>query len=239
MEHTSYKQKLLEKIETFSLSELRVEFKICAKDITANCSEGEIKDIIDKIRLGIIDEPLTVALLHKQADFLFRVGILPLGGRLKAHAPSDPVGYMVEQPDKRVHELVEDQHRQGHGQHDLLDTLDGHGLRGELTQDDVASRDDGERQHQRDRMPDRRIDAHCLRDRQDQHGHSRLADPAQSQRGPRDAQLRDRQRRIQMVGEPLSINRPPASLRNQGFQSGGTDFHAGKLCRHKKAVHKD
>ena len=49
MEHTSYKQKLLEKIETFSLSELRVEFKICAKDITANCSEGEIKDIIETL----------------------------------------------------------------------------------------------------------------------------------------------------------------------------------------------
>ena len=47
MKHTSYQQKLLEKIETYSLSELRTEFKICAKDIIANCSEGEIKDIIE------------------------------------------------------------------------------------------------------------------------------------------------------------------------------------------------
>ena len=49
MKRVSYQQKLLEKIETYSLSELRTEFKICAKDIIANCSEGEIKDIIETL----------------------------------------------------------------------------------------------------------------------------------------------------------------------------------------------
>ena len=47
MKHTSYQQKLLEKIEGYPLNGLRTEFKICAKDIIANCSEGEIKDIIE------------------------------------------------------------------------------------------------------------------------------------------------------------------------------------------------
>ena len=133
---------------------------------------------------------------------------------------------------------MKNQHRQGNRQHDFFHVLNGHGLGRQFAQDNVPGSDDGKGDDQRQRMPHHIVQACQLCERQDKLRHHGLTNPAKPQGRQRNPQLRHRQRGVKMVCEPFCIHRPAAAFGNQRFQSGRTDFHTGKLRRHKKTVHK-
>ena len=205
----------------------------------ADVEVGEIKDVVDEVGLGIVDEALLVAFLHEQADFFLGVRLFALTGRLETHASGDPVRDVVQQPDERVHDALENEHRQRDGQDDMLDVLDRHRLRRKLAEHDVAARDDGESERERNRVPDSVIEACHPRERQDQRRDERLADPAETERSERDAELRDGKRGVEVVGELLGIRRPLVPRLDQRLKARRTDFHNRKFRCDEEAVHED
>ena len=205
----------------------------------AHIEVGEVKDVVDEVRLRVVDEPLLVTLLHEQADFLLRVRLLAVAVRLEAEPVRDPVRDMVEQPDERIHDALEDEHGQRDGQHDFLDALDGHRLRRELAEHDMAARDDGERERERDGVPDGVRESERLRDGQDERRDGRLADPAEAEGGERDAELRDRERGVEMIAELFRVNRALVPLLDERLQARRTDLHDGELRRNEKTVHEN
>ena len=205
----------------------------------ADVEVREVEDVVDKVDLRVVDEALAVALLHEQAYLFLGVGVVALRSRVEAHAVCHPVGYVVEQPDERVHDAVEDEHRQGHAQHDLLDVLDGHRLRRQFAEHDVQARDDGEGERQCNRVADDIIESDGVRDRQDQRRDGRFADPAEAERGERDAELCHGKRCVKVVGQLLGVLRLTAALLDERLETRGAYLDAGKLCRDKEAVHRD
>ena len=134
---------------------------------------------------------------------------------------------------------MEDEHRQGHAQHDLLDVLDGHRLRRQFAEHDVQARDDREGERQRNRVADDIVESDGVRDRQDQRRDGRFADPAEAERGERDAELCHGKRCVKVVGQLLGVLRLTAALLDERLETRGAYLDAGKLCRDKEAVHRD
>ena len=134
-----------------------------------------------------------MAFLHQQADFFFRVGGVCRIRFLNSQPGGYPVRHMVQQPDKGIEKLPEDQHGQRHRQGNALHALDGKGLRCQFPQDDVQGRDDGKTQGQGHCVPHRGGNAQPLGHRQNQLRYSRLTNPAQAQGGQGNAKLGDGQ----------------------------------------------
>jgi len=149
-----------------------------------------------------------------------RERLLGFGGRRHAEQARKPVCSPVEHDQPRQEEVVEQLHRRCHQHAETFGARDGDGLGCEFAKDHVQERDDAEPDGDRDQVQraggeDRR--EHGLDQRRD----GGFADPAQSQRGDGDAQLRRREVVVEIV-----------QRRPEGAGAGSAPFdHLVDRCR--------
>ena len=78
-----------------------------------------------------------------------------------------------------------------------------------------------------------------MRNGQDKRRNRGLTHPTEAERGERDAELRHRERVVEVLGELLRISGAAAPLRDQRLKARGADLHAAEFRRNEKTVHED
>ena len=199
----------------------------------------EREDIIHEVRLCTIDQPLPIALLHQEADLLLRVRVLVLPLHIVAEFAADRIRDGVQNPDKGTHDAAEEHHRECNREHDVLDVRNRHGLWCKLAEHDVQRGDDRKGNRKRNRVPNLVRQPEHMRHGQDERRNRGLTHPAKTKRGECDAELRHRERVVEMLGELLRISGAAAPLRNQRLETRGADLDAAELRRDEEAVHED
>ena len=156
---------------------------------------------------------------------------------------SKPVRGAVEHPDERIRDVVENGEGYRHPQRDRLGAANGEIFRHELAEDDFEERDSREGQAVGDRHHGRvaESDTHVGQRTFNGGGDERLAHPAETEAGQRDAELRGGQVTIQVFGDAQRDAEPPVllALDPHGLELRLADFDEGKLGRHEKGVGHD
>ena len=201
-------------------------------------SVGKIKYVVHKIQLCLVNIALFVAFFHENADFLLRMGrIFTFCFHRNPQLFRCIICHMVQEPHKRIHHLLKEQHRHGNIQCHRLCLLNSQIFRNQLTADNVHCRNQPESYGKGNSGSQGAAQPEVHKYRLQHMAHRRLTQPAKAQGSQRNAQLGNGQGHIQMVGELLGVHRPVIALINHGFQPGTADFHHRKFCRHKKAIH--
>ncbi len=141
---------------------------------------GKVKDIVHEVGFRLVDEALTAALLHEQANLLLGVRI---SVRLAVDIDTEQVfrheiRRLVHEPDDGIRQTLDDDERQGDREHDSLVALESQCLRCELAKYDMTACDERESDRQRQRMSYDIIETEPPRHGQYELRHGRLTNPA-------------------------------------------------------------
>ncbi|CDN43896.1 hypothetical protein BN871_DT_00100 [Paenibacillus sp. P22] len=190
---------------------------------------GEIENVVDELHFVGIDDSALGALVDEQADLLLGMGRLMLAGRSDAEQLQQAVGRSVQHDDRRLEHLVEEHERSGQPEGYALRLLDGQRLGSELAEHDMQEGDDQEPDDQGHRRNDRFArDSELEQQRLHDHmRYGRLADPAQSKRSQRNAELG---RQGGRPGHPDRRDRGAAerSVRRRASRADGAIFRPGR-----------
>jgi len=170
-------------------------------------------------------------------EFVGCEGVFAFAGGLDAGKAEHPVGGAVEHPDDRPEQVVEhDQSRRGPEGHGA-GALDGEGFRREFAHDDVEKRDDEKRGDVRDGFDGVLVaNADGVQWRVKPPGEERFSEPAESEAGEGDAELRRREIGVEVFGDvDGQADAPVAGLEHRP-QLRGADFDDGKLSGNKEPV---
>ena len=146
-----------------------------------------------------------------------------------------PVRDVVEQPDEGIHDALKDEERQGDCERDVLDLADRDVLRNQLASHDVQRGDEEECDDEGDGGDHILRHADPGKDRMQQRGDDRLAEPAKPQRDDGDAELRDGKRHVEAVGQDLRIRSASVALSDEDVEARTAHLDDGKLrCNEKR-----
>ena len=89
----------------------------------AGATVGKIKDIIQISKLCFINIAMLMAFFHQYADFVLIMRLFRLACSLNAQFVQHPVGNVIEEPHRRIHQLIKQNQRSCHKQNNLLRLL--------------------------------------------------------------------------------------------------------------------
>ena len=184
---------------------------------------------------------LGAAGVEDQLQFVAAVVMLVVrAGLALAGDLEDGVGAGVEQPDRRVHQPVEEVQRHRRPQRQQFRLADRPGLGRQLADHDVQVGNDEERGEEGD-TADQFVGMHAdhRQQRFQEFGEGRLADPAQAQGGQGYAQLAGGQVGVQLVVNLAQDGAAPAVLLGDGFHAGGAELDHGELGGDEEAIEQD
>ena len=201
---------------------------------------GEVKDVVDEFQFRLINEALAMTLLHEDADLLFRMRhILLLRHDGEAHAFLRPVRDVIQQPDERIHDALEDEERQGDRERDTLDLANRNVLRNQLAAHDVQRGDEKERNGEGDGFNRTLGHAEPRKCRMQQGSDDRFAEPAQAQGNDGDAKLRDGKRHVKAIGQLFRIRCAAIALGDENVEPGTAHLDDGKLRCNEERIAED
>lgn len=135
-------------------------------------------------------------------------------------------------------EFIEGLHRPGDSQRCLLGSFKGQRLGGQLPQHDMKKGDDGEGDGESDGVQYRFGDTASERDFE-QVRDDRFSEPAQSQRGQRNAELRGRDIGVEIVYQTEQTFSSPVACISESCDTRAAHSDKGELGGDKKPVGKD
>ena len=94
----------------------------------AGATVGKVENVIQISKLCFINIAMLVAFFHQYADFVLIVRFFCLNAEFVQH----PVGNVIEEPHRRIHQLIKQNQRRSHKQNNLLRLLDGKRFRHQL-----------------------------------------------------------------------------------------------------------
>ena len=192
-------------------------------------AEGECTPHEDLLHL--VDVPALLAGLQDHAELFFGVSQIALGRRLDAEQLQHSHRGDVQEPGDGPRGYVEPAERQRDGKRRGLRLADGQGLRHQLPEDDGDERHDDEGQDRGDGAVHMRV----LK----QMGEGHRAQPAQSQAGGGDAQLRSRQIRRQVGDDVVCHPGSPAAVGRKFRDAGVAHLDDGELGDDEERVDDD
>ena len=169
--------------------------------------------------------------LHNQTQLVGAEVAVRRGTAIDAQRPRDQPAGLVERPDTRAEDGAEEAQRARDRDRDLLRILQRDALRGQLASDDVQGGDQGER----DGDP-KRVRADCPKDRVQQPGQRRLADPTKREAGDRDAELASRDVAIEVAHGVIDVAGARPALGDQLLHARSPHGHERELGRNEEAV---
>ncbi len=89
----------------------------------AGATVGKVKDIIQISKLCFINIAMLMAFFHQYADFILVVRLFRLTRSLNAQFVQHPVGNVIEEPHRWIHQLIKQNQRRCHKQNNLLRLL--------------------------------------------------------------------------------------------------------------------
>ena len=89
----------------------------------AGATVGKVENVIQISKLCFINIAMLVAFFHQYADFIFVVRLFRLTRSLNAQFVQHPVGNVIEEPHRRIHQLIKQNQRSCHEQNNLLSLL--------------------------------------------------------------------------------------------------------------------
>jgi len=156
-----------------------------------------------------------------------------LGVRLQAEEPHHLIASLVEQPDRRLEDFVEDLHRPGYPERDGFRPLEGERLRRQFAEHDVEKGDQGKGQSDGHRMGRGagccRHGQHTGKERLEDLSQRLLTDPSQGKTGESNAELSRRDVGVEMIENGQQMLRPPIAARSQGADARAPDADQSEL----------
>ena len=89
----------------------------------AGATIGKVENVIQISKLCFINIAMLVAFFHQYADFVLIVRLFRLARSLNAQFVQHPVGNVIEEPHRRIHQLIKQNQRSCHKQNNLLRLL--------------------------------------------------------------------------------------------------------------------
>jgi len=216
--------------------------KVEADDVGARRHDGlgvlvaQVEDVVHVLVLLGIDEAALGALVDEQLDLLVGVHLV-LVGDVVAEQLHNPVRDAVEQPHDGVRDAVEPHERRGGEQGVALRGEDGERLRYELAHHDMQRGDDDEADGDGNAVDGRLGQADRQQRTLDELGDGGLAQPAQGERGQRDAQLAGGEVGVHVVGHEFGVLGAGAVLVDEDLHLGLAHPHERELGGDEESVH--
>ena len=195
----------------------------------------EVEDGAQHVVLLLLQPALLARDLDQAAQLVRRVGLVR--DRLRdPDQPEDAAGGGVERPVERPADEVEGVQRPGDGQGGRLGLADGEGLRHLLAQHDVERGEQQEADRERDAVQGGGVEAREPEQGLQEGRDHRLADPAEAERGHRDAELAGGEVGLEAARDVQRQPCRPAAVLGQALEPHLARLHERELGRDEERV---